>query len=257
MNRESVRSVRVSAFAVVAFVALAIPALALAQPMTRCAACHFANMSHVPAPEHLGEWQQSAHARQLVGCDKCHGGDPWSFLPAEAHRGVVHPSNPSSPVNTANLIDTCGRCHRANAQAFSGSRHQSLAALDPRRAPDCTTCHGAMRARVPSPAALEIRCGECHPAGSPRGEYPALMRAAVEGLNALRARADALDDAVAQVPEHARRVELLVALYNARVTIKEAVARAHTFDAQALNERLAAARKQLDALAVASTEGVR
>jgi hypothetical protein len=234
-------------------VALLTATLVHAQPVTRCAACHFANMSEVPAPEHLGEWQQSAHARQLVGCDKCHGGDPWSYLPAEAHRDVVHPSNPASPVNPANIVGTCGRCHRANAQAFAASLHQTVANADHRRAPNCTTCHGAMRAQVPSPAALELRCGQCHPAGSALGDYPALMRTAVESLNALRARADALDDVVAQVPEHARRVELLVALYNARVTIKEAIARVHTFDAQAVTERLVAARKQLDALGLGAS----
>ena len=237
----------------VVVVVLAVASVANAQPVTRCAACHFANMSEVPAPEHLGEWQQSDHARQLVGCDKCHGGDPWSYLPAEAHRGVVHPSSPASPVNPANIVDTCGRCHRANAQAFAASLHQAAAAAYHRGAPNCTTCHGAMRAQVPSPAALELRCIQCHPAGSPRGDYPALMRTAVESLNALRARADALDNAVAQVPEHARRVELLVALYNARVTIKEAIARVHTFDTQAVNERLAAARKQLDALGLGAS----
>jgi len=256
-KQASVGFLRMPALCAVPLAALSLPAHAAAQPMTRCAACHFANMSSVPGPEHLGEWQQSAHARQQVGCDKCHGGDPWSVLPAEAHRGVVHPSNPASPVNAANLADTCGRCHRANAQAFNGSAHNALAKAGERRGPTCATCHGTMRAQVPSPAALEARCTACHPAGSQRGEYPALMRTAVESLNALRARADALDDAVARVPEHARRVELLVALYNSRLTIKEAIARVHTFDAQAVAERLAAVRRQLDTLATQSTEGAR
>jgi hypothetical protein len=65
-----------------------------------------------------------------------------------------------------------------------------------------------MRAQVPSPATLEARCASCHPEGSPRGAYPALMRQGIEALNALQLRADALDDAVARVPEHAWRVEL-------------------------------------------------
>jgi len=242
---------------VVLLLAALVVARASAQPVTRCAACHFANMSSVPGAEHLGEWQRSAHAKQQVGCDKCHGGDPWTYLPADAHRGVLHPSRPGSPVNAMNLVGTCGQCHRANATAFNGSLHQSLVRSDERRAPNCTTCHGAMRAEVPSPAALEQHCAACHPAGSARGDYPAVMRAAVEGVNALRARADALDDAIANVPAHARRVELLVALYNARTTIKDAVARIHTFDARAVNERLAAARKQLDALTASSTDSLR
>jgi hypothetical protein len=224
---------------------------AAAQSMTRCAACHFANLSSVPAPEHLGEWQQSAHARATVGCDKCHGGDPWTEHPVEAHRGVLHPANPLSPVNPANLVETCGRCHRENARASASSLHQTLVRAGERRAPNCTTCHGAMRAQVPSPSALEARCAECHPAASPRGAYPALMRAGIESLDTLRVRADALDDDVARVPERARRVELLVALHDARLALKEAVAAVHTFDTQKLNERLTAARAQLDTVAAA------
>jgi hypothetical protein len=257
VTRKPVRSARVPVLAALILIALVIPAGAVAQPMTRCASCHFANMSSVPAPEHLGEWQQSAHARQQVGCDKCHGGDPWSYQPVEAHRGVLHPSNPASPVNAANLAATCGRCHRAYAAAFNGSLHQLLVKAAAHDVPNCTTCHGAMRAQVPSAAALEQRCATCHPPGSPRGDYPTAMREAVDALNALRVRADALDDAVAQVTEHARRVELLVALYNARTTIKDAIARFHTFDAQALNERLAAARKQIDAVTTAAVESAR
>jgi cytochrome c7-like protein/cytochrome c554/c'-like protein len=221
---------------------------AFAQPVTRCAACHFANMSNVPAPEHLGEWQQSAHARQQVGCDKCHGGDPWTYLPTEAHRGVLRSSSLDSPVHAANLVGTCGRCHRANADAFNRSLHQSLVQAEERRAPNCTTCHGAMRAQVPSPIALEQRCAGCHPAGSPRADYPAAMRTGIESLNALRARAQALEDVVAQVADRTRRVELLVALYNVRASIKEAVARVHAFDAQAVNEQIAETKRQLDAL---------
>jgi len=251
--RHRIHGVCVPALGLVLFAALALPAAVSAQPMTRCAICHFANMSSVPEPGHLGEWQQSAHARQQVGCDKCHGGDPWSVLQAEAHRGVVPPSNPASPVNDRNLVATCGACHKANAAAFRDSVHESLVKVADRRAPSCTTCHGAMRAQVPSPATLEQHCAECHLSGSRRGDAPAVMRAAVESLNALRARADALDDAVAQVPDHARRVELLVALYDARVTIKEAIARLHSFDAVAVNARLAAAKRQLDAMGVAQT----
>jgi cytochrome c7-like protein/cytochrome c554/c'-like protein len=249
--------VRIPVFAIAILAALAMSGRALAQPMTRCATCHFANMSSVPAPEHLGEWQRSAHARHQVGCDKCHGGDAWSFVPDEAHRGVLHPTNPASPVHVTNLVTTCGRCHRANAASFNGSLHHSLVTAAERRAPNCTTCHGAMRAEVPSPAALEQRCAECHPAGSPRADYAGLMRAAVESLNALRARVDALDDTVARVTEHARRVELLVALHNARTVIKDAVAKMHSFDVQTLNERLDAARRQIDSLAVASNDSVR
>jgi len=222
------------------------------QPMTRCAACHFANVENVPAPDYLSDWQHSAHARHAVGCHECHGGDPSSYLPAEAHRDVLPPSHPLSPVASRNLVRTCARCHQGVAKAFAGTLHQALVQAGDTRPPDCATCHGPMRAAVPSPAALEARCAECHPVGSVRAAYPALMRSGVETLNALRARADALDDAIARVPEHSRRVELLVAMYSARQSLKESLARVHAFDVQQLDVALDAARRQLDDLARAS-----
>ena len=233
------------------------PRAVAAQSMTRCAACHFANMSEVPSPDRLAGWQRSAHARHVIGCHECHGGDPWSYVPGDAHRGVLGAAHPSSPINAANLVRTCARCHQANAAAFAASRHQTLARVDEREGATCATCHGAMRATVPSPAGVEARCAGCHPAESARGEYPSLMRAGIEALNALRLRADELDDAVAQVPEHGRRVELLVALHNARTTLTDAIASVHTFDTQKVDERLARARRALDAVAKASaTAGV-
>ena len=223
-----------------------------AQTMTRCASCHFANVQDVPSPDYLDDWQQSAHAKHVVGCHECHGGDPWTVLPADAHREVLAPTHPLSPVASRNLVRTCARCHPGIAKAFSGTLHQTLVQAGDTRAPDCATCHGPMRETVPSPAALEARCAECHPAGSARAAYPALMRNGIEALNALRARADAIDDAIARVPEHSRRVELLVAMYSTRQSLKESMARVHAFDVQQLNVALAAARRQLDDLARAS-----
>jgi len=223
-----------------------------AQPMTRCASCHFANLEKVPAPDYLGDWQHSAHARHAVGCHECHSGDPWTYVPAEAHRGVLGPTRALSPVAAGNLVRTCARCHQAVTQAFSTTLHQTLVQAGESRAPDCTSCHGAMRESVPSAAALEARCAECHQPGSAREAYPALMRGGVEALNALRARAAALDDAIARVPEHSRRVELLVAMYDARQALKECMARVHAFDVQQLNVAVDAARRRLDDLAQAS-----
>ena len=237
--------------------AVGAPRIVAAQPATtRCAACHFANMSEVPSPERLADWQRSAHARHVVGCHECHGGDPWAVVPRDAHRGVVAAGQLSSPVNAANVVWTCGRCHEANARAFERSTHRASAARGGEAAPTCTTCHDTMRAAVPSPSALEARCAACHPADSARGEYPALMHEGVEALNALRVRIDALDDAVARVPEHGRRVELLVALNNARGIVAASIAAIHTFDIQQVNERLTIARREIDALAAATSTAV-
>lgn len=227
-------------------IALLVVATPAGAQMTRCASCHFANMPAVPAPEQLGEWQRSAHAKHDVGCDQCHGGDPWTYEPLVAHRGVLAPANPSSPVNRMNLSRTCASCHRTNAEALSGSLHQTLVSAGDLRAPTCVTCHGAMSARVPSPAALEAQCAKCHPPGSARADYPAAMRLGVEALNEVRHRADGMVAAAAGMSDRVVRVKRLAAVNDVRATLAQAIAAAHSFNVQAVNERVALARSQLE-----------
>ena len=76
---------------------------------SRCADCHFANPT-APAGIHLSDWDRSAHSRNNVGCEKCHGGDATTFESFLAHRGVLNSANPASPVNRRNLPATCGAC---------------------------------------------------------------------------------------------------------------------------------------------------
>lgn len=223
-----------------------------AQPiMTECASCHLANRATVPSPEHLMEWQQSAHAKQGIGCDKCHGGDPWSAQPIIAHRGVIGPASSRSPVHRVNLVRTCAPCHSWIAQAFSSSLHQTLVQADERRAPTCVTCHGVMSARVPLPSALETKCAACHPPGSVREAYPGRMRVTVEALNRLSIRATALEGDVSRLPDPGQRVELMLALTHAHSTIKVAIARVHGFDLEGAADRTGVAERQLDAVAAA------
>jgi hypothetical protein len=35
-----------------------------------CADCHYSNPT-APAPQHLSDWESSAHSRNRVGCEKC------------------------------------------------------------------------------------------------------------------------------------------------------------------------------------------
>jgi hypothetical protein len=232
------------------------PSSAAAQP-TRCAECHFANLSEVPSPNYLGDWEHSAHARHGVGCDRCHGGDPLTYQPIEAHKGVLDRANLNSPIHPANLAATCAPCHQAIAVAFSGGLHQVLLDAARGQSPTCVTCHGAMSARVPSPAALETRCASCHAPGTARGDDPALMRASLETLNGLRERCDRLTSAVERVSDATERLELRLKVASARDTLLEAVAGAHTFRAQTVRERVGAASRQLDAVADALVESSR
>jgi hypothetical protein len=74
------------------------------------------------------------------------------------------------------------------------------------------------------------------------------MRAAVESLDVQRERADAVERAIARIDDRTRRVELLASLYDARTVLKEAVAGVHEFAVPAMQERIAAAARRLDAL---------
>jgi hypothetical protein len=221
---------------------------ARAQSMTRCASCHFANLARVPAASDLSEWQRSPHARAGVGCASCHGGDPWTYEPALAHRGVLSPINGASPVNVRNLTATCSTCHQAIAQTFARTRHHALTALGDTRAPACTTCHGAMAARVPSPAAAEARCAECHASDSLRGSYPAAMRVSIESLEAVRRRAADLTDAIDRVDDVTKRAQLTVGLHEATRAVDDAIAAMHAWNIRTLDERLDAARRKVDSV---------
>lgn len=240
-------------FACFAFFAVCVFASVTAasddQPMTRCASCHFANISTVPAPQHLGDWQRSAHGKRGVGCNQCHGGDPWTYEPLQAHRGVLDPADPASPVHAANLVRTCAGCHGSITRAFSASLHQKLVGEDAARTPTCVACHGVMSARVPSPAGLESRCASCHELGTRRGDYASAMRTALEALTIEQLRADALDHSMERVTDPARRAEVTMALRDVRSALAGAVDAAHTFDVPAINERVGEAKRRLDGLA--------
>ena len=60
---------------------------------------------------HLSAWDQSAHGRNAVGCETCHGGKPHTFELFEAHTGDPALHQPRQPRGPINLAATCGRCH--------------------------------------------------------------------------------------------------------------------------------------------------
>ena len=139
-------------------VGVATPAMS---QQSRCADCHFSRPD-APAADHLSDWDRSAHSRNNVGCEKCHGGNATTFEPFLAHRDILHSSNPSSPVNRRNLSTTCGACHAGPFVAFQKSQHFTLLAKGDSRVPVCTTCHGDAGYRRPSARALETQCAQCH-----------------------------------------------------------------------------------------------
>jgi nitrate/TMAO reductase-like tetraheme cytochrome c subunit len=216
---------------------------------SRCADCHFANPD-APAANHLSDWDYSRHARQEVGCEKCHGGDATTFESFLAHRGVLNSSNPASPVNRRNLPTTCGTCHAGPFVAFQKSQHFALLEKGDTRVPVCSTCHGAAGYQRPSARALETQCRQCHGPGkiAPRMERAEAARTLYEALRESRDLMKSVRPLVNRVSDKTRRAQLDDAYQQAEVPLIQATEAGHAFVYDDFKERLSTARQRLEAL---------
>ncbi|MCM3881121.1 MAG: hypothetical protein ND807_13515 [Vicinamibacterales bacterium] len=233
-------------FCLTAFVFLATPAMSQS---SRCADCHFSR-PEAPAPDHLADWDRSAHSRNNVGCEKCHGGDATTFESFLAHRGILHSTNPASPVNRKNLPATCGTCHAGPFVAFQKSQHFALIEKGDSRVPVCTTCHGGAGSLRPSPRALETQCAQCHGKNgiAPRVERSEAARTLYDALHESRDLMKSVRSLINRVSDKARRAQLDQAYQQAEVPMIQAVEAGHQFVYDDLKERLIAARQRLEAL---------
>ena len=237
----------VTALAVVTcLLALATPA---SSQQSRCADCHFSRPD-APAPSHLADWDHSAHNRNNVGCERCHGGDATTFESVLAHRTVLNSMNPASPVNRRNLPTTCGRCHAGPFVAFQKSQHFALLEKGDTRVPVCSTCHGAAGFRRPSARALEVQCAQCHGPNriAPRAERAEAARTLYDALHESRDMMKTVRSLVNRVSDKTRRAELDEAYQQTEVPLIQAVQAGHEFVYDELRDRLSVARQRMEAL---------
>ena len=229
-------------------VCLGVAAPAASQ-QSRCADCHFSRPA-APRQDHLSEWDHSAHSRNNVGCERCHGGDGTTFEPFLAHRNILNSANPSSPVNRRNLPRTCGTCHAGPFVAFQKSQHFALLEKGDDRVPVCSTCHGEAGNRRPSARALETQCAQCHGAGrmAARPERAEAARTLYDGLHESRELMKLARSLVNRVGDKPRRAELDYAYQQAEVPLIEAVHAGHQFLYDDLKERASVARQRIEAL---------
>lgn len=215
---------------------------------SRCADCHFSRPD-APAPDHLADWDHSAHSRN-VGCEKCHGGDATTFEPFLAHRGILNSTNPASPVNRRNLSATCGTCHAGPFVGFQKSQHFTLLEKGDTRVPVCLTCHGAAGDRRPSARALETQCAQCHGPNriAPRPERAEAARTLYDALHESRDLMKTVRSLVNRVSDKPRRAQLDEAYQQAEVPLIQAVQAGHQFVYDDLKERLSVARQRIEAL---------
>ena len=169
--------------------------------------------------------------------------------PRWAHRAILHSSVPDSPVNRLNLFRTCGPCHITQAAAFSTSLHRVLLDAGETRAPSCSTCHGEMDTRVPSPEILEAKCASCHPPGSARAAYPAAARAGIEEIAGIRTRLAAFSSEITAVGDAEFRLELRMRWETASQATASAVTAFHAFDLPRMASWLEVARRETGGVA--------
>lgn len=218
---------------------------------SRCADCHFANP--VPAMSaHLTDWDLSAHSRNQVGCDSCHGGDPTSFESAVAHKGVLTPATRNSPVSRANVVRTCGKCHTGQFVAFQKSHHFAMLEKGDTNVPTCVTCHQEVGARLLSAKSLESQCASCHGPGkvAPGPDRAANARLMMEGVRDARETLRETRRLIDGVRDPARKKRFLEAAQQAEVPLIQAVQAGHSFVYDDLEERLATAQRRIAFLRV-------
>jgi hypothetical protein len=223
---------------------------------SRCADCHIANAPSAAtnwsgfALRHLQDYDTSPHARNKAGCDRCHGGNPNTFEKFLAHKDMLPPSSPASPVNKVNLPRTCGVCHTGPFVAFQKSEHHTLLQAGDDRGPTCSTCHGEVAANLLSPTALGKQCARCHGEGQPqarpgRAEDAELLMAEIRevraGLNEART-------IIRRIKNKNVRATFEEQYRQAEVPVIEARNAGHEFVFDNLKERLGRARQRTEAL---------
>jgi hypothetical protein len=214
-----------------------------------CADCHLA-VPTAPASAHVSAWDRSPHGRKNVGCHVCHGGNPAAVEPALAHRGILPPADPKSPLHRLNIPATCGNCHRAPFTAFQDSRHYKLLRSGNDDGPTCITCHGDVDGRVLSATALAARCANCHGPDevAPRAGRMVEVRAVYEELGVVREQMKAAQLLIERVADKKRKAELKFAYEQAELPLRRAVELGHRFVYDDLRRNLSHAQEQVNAL---------
>jgi hypothetical protein len=217
--------------------------------VSRCADCHFANSGEAWR-WHIAEWDRSAHGREGVGCEKCHGGDPTTFEPFLAHQGMLSSQNPASPIHFTNLPKTCGGCHPGPFVAFQSSKHSDILRQGNKDAPTCVTCHGLVGAFLPSPKSLAAECARCHGAGkvAQRTDLPAEGKMMLTSVREVRESLEHAKKLIKKVTDKTRRASLEDELQQAQVPLTEAVHAGHMFVFDQLQEREEVARTRAEIL---------
>jgi hypothetical protein len=214
-----------------------------------CADCHVTTPAG-PGSTHVETWDRSPHGLADVGCSACHGGDPTTFDPLQAHQGILPPTDRRSPRHALNIPAMCGKCHAGPFAAFQTSRHYDLLRTGNDEGPTCITCHGASDGRMLSAKALAARCSSCHGPKevAPRAGRVVEVQSVYEELGAVREQLKLARLLIARVNDKKRRAKLTFDYEQTELAVRQAVEVGHKFVYDSLRSNLARAQDRTNAL---------
>jgi hypothetical protein len=116
-----------------------------------CLVCHEKNRD-----ETIGLFTNSTHSRRGIGCQDCHGGDA-----SAVEKPAAHGQNFIGRMNSNQILERCGSCHKNQLATFKTSRHyperRNLARVD------CVQCHGAhLVGKLSGDSNFAYVCSGCH-----------------------------------------------------------------------------------------------
>ncbi|MBF0274445.1 MAG: ammonia-forming cytochrome c nitrite reductase subunit c552 [Nitrospinae bacterium] len=132
-----------------------------AKEKNQCVECHQSINDGSIVQKEYNDYKKSNHAQKGVTCDKCHGGYADQKDKEIAHRGVRPANDRESLVHFQKIPSTCGKCHRAEEDAFISSKHFKKLSTSG-KGPNCVTCHTPKKARILTSEVVRFLCRECH-----------------------------------------------------------------------------------------------
>jgi hypothetical protein len=199
----------------------------------KCVNCHSRLTGPAEMKARYVEWSLSAHQKNGVGCDQCHGGDPTRNL-KNAHSGMLPSQDPNSRLHKGNLPETCGRCHGAVVSSFVESTHY-VKLKETGLGPSCITCHGHMALKVArDPIRGAAFCSFCHDTLNGlqprRPDIPEKARVTLESINRANLTAARISDLLSEaskkgIAANEEREDLRLL----QITLKEAKTGWHAF----------------------------
>jgi hypothetical protein len=131
-----------------------------------CVNCHSSSkflVENKKLYDYYQNWLRSAHFREGVECQDCHGGNPKKANKNDAHgsRAVRGASDPKSDINAKNIPKTCKKCHDDIYDAYQTSKHFKKLQKNG-EGPNCVTCHGSLNVTVLKVNTVKATCEKCH-----------------------------------------------------------------------------------------------